>query len=169
MQYTWQFVLVPVYFIKHSVSCYIYYISMRCNVVALLQSWCAVLQLQKGLPSFRRLSAEIVNHSYEWDEYLKVCRTVCFQFSILARITNAVCLCTYTTVHVRTWYTFTCMHVYMFTIIITTPTVLPLSPGAYTWLWWQLFNATKASLVESFTTRNGRRVDFNYMYMYMYM
>lgn len=89
---------------------------MRCNVVALLQSWCAVLQLQKGLPSFRRLSAEIVNHSCEWDEYLKVCRTVCFQFSILARITNAVCLCTYTTVHVRTWYTFTCMHVYMFTI-----------------------------------------------------
>ncbi len=29
MQYTWQLalVLVPVYFIKHSVSCYIYYIS----------------------------------------------------------------------------------------------------------------------------------------------
>ncbi len=28
MQYTWQLalVLVPVYFIKHSVSCYIYYI-----------------------------------------------------------------------------------------------------------------------------------------------
>ncbi len=28
MQYTWQLalVLVPVYFIKHSVSCYIYYV-----------------------------------------------------------------------------------------------------------------------------------------------
>ncbi len=31
MQYTWQLalVLVPVYFIKHSVSCYIYYIHVR--------------------------------------------------------------------------------------------------------------------------------------------
>ncbi len=32
MQYTWQLalVLVPVYFIKHSVSCYIYYIHVQC-------------------------------------------------------------------------------------------------------------------------------------------
>ncbi len=32
MQYTWQLalVLVPVYFIKHSVSCYIYYIQTHC-------------------------------------------------------------------------------------------------------------------------------------------
>ncbi len=31
MQYTWQLalVLVPVYFIKHSVSCYIYYLYAR--------------------------------------------------------------------------------------------------------------------------------------------
>ncbi len=34
MQYTWQLalVLVPVYFIKHSVSCYIYYILYRLNI-----------------------------------------------------------------------------------------------------------------------------------------
>ncbi len=31
MQYTWQLalVLVPVYFIKHSVSCYIYYLQPK--------------------------------------------------------------------------------------------------------------------------------------------
>ncbi len=35
MQYTWQLalVLVPVYFIKHSVSCYIYYMCYRMQVI----------------------------------------------------------------------------------------------------------------------------------------
>ena len=37
-----------------------------------MQSWCAVLQLQKSLPSFRRLSTELVNYSNEWKEYLQV-------------------------------------------------------------------------------------------------
>ncbi len=46
MQYTWQLavVLVPVYFIKHSVSCYIYYqeymIEKRVSNVGILYTRC---------------------------------------------------------------------------------------------------------------------------------
>ncbi len=33
MQYTWQLVLVPVYFIKHSVSCYTYYTNLETFII----------------------------------------------------------------------------------------------------------------------------------------
>ncbi len=40
MQYTWQLALVLVYFIKHSVSCYIYYIHAQYIKKVYLQYTC---------------------------------------------------------------------------------------------------------------------------------
>ncbi len=49
MQYTWQLalVLVPVYFIKHSVSCYIYYLYDR--VQSILNLLCTLYRVLLGV------------------------------------------------------------------------------------------------------------------------
>ncbi len=61
MQCTWQLALVPVYFIKHSISCYIYYMYMLNTSVVL--NWPCV-QLMYNRHAHDGCVPEEVRHEY---------------------------------------------------------------------------------------------------------